>query len=355
MSRLICKLLFFVPVLIFMFAMSYKIDLGSYYSDDDYSKQLADILLSGKMAIPKSKIELRLLQKHLVADIDHLDIVALGSSRTRQMRSSIFPGRSFLNNAVNQGSFEDYLAITELYYRYDKWPTKVILGLDPWVLNRNNSSTEWQDVVQEYNAMAERLGFELSLSKWVNIQRLKMRRYYMLLSPAYFQQSFKYAMLGITYFGAPPKAIESIDSVSDIVFFTDGSSESVKKYNRSTSEVHEAAISYANMIPIPFMEQFNKVDNVRVQQLGKFVDYYRARNIEVVFFLPPFHPATYEIWSNNGKNKIIQLVEEKYREIALERSIEVVGSFNPKLCGVDETDFYDGAHPKESGIIKIFQ
>lgn len=72
----------------------------------------------------------------------------------------------------------------------------------------------------------------------------------------------------------------------------------------------------------------------------------------MVFFLPPYHPYVYETLSTSDKYKIINAVEEYFRELAAKRNIAVYGSYDPKSLACIDSDFLDGMHLRRREIYK---
>jgi hypothetical protein len=48
-------------------------------------------------------------------------------------------------------------------------------------------------------------------------------------------------------------------------------------------------------------------------------------------------------------------IETRLWECAQRLAVPVVGSYDPAIVGVDERDFYDGDHLRESGLAHLFQ
>ena len=46
-------------------------------------------------------------------------------------------------------------------------------------------------------------------------------------------------------------------------------------------------------------------------------------------------------------------VEKKFRNLALQNSIKVIGSYNPRNSGCKEIEFHDFMHPMETCMKKI--
>src|ERR1700682_299289 len=55
-----------------------------------------------------------------------------GTSRSSELTTRMFPGRSFFNQALPGGSILDYIAMYGLFKQYGVTPRTVLISLDPW-------------------------------------------------------------------------------------------------------------------------------------------------------------------------------------------------------------------------------
>jgi hypothetical protein len=173
-----------------------------------------------------------------------------------------------------------------------------------------------------------------------------------LVSLPYFRQSITQLISGKAKF--QPQATENKDIPSG-GRLSDGSEVYDQKFrNQSIVEVEVSAIVYATSHPVYSLGKFTDIDDEYTSQLIEFVKYLQTKNTRVYFYLPPYHPTTYQILSSSDSYGIIIEVESTFRAIAENLGITVIGSYNPEksLCMAD--DFYDGMHPKESAVLKSF-
>ena len=75
--------------------------------------------------------------------------------------------------------------------------------------------------------------------------------------------------------------------------------------------------------------------------------------VEVVLFIPPYHPETFNILKKRPDTAIILETQKSFKAIANKYGIKFVGSNDPKEYGLYENDFYDGMHPKNKAINQI--
>lgn len=102
------------------------------------------------------------------------------------------------------------------------------------------------------------------------------------------------------------------------------------------------------------MENFDSLSILYCDLLEKLVGYLQNRKVEVVFYLPPYHPYVYNYIETSEKYQIVLEVENYLRNLALEKGIEVYGSYDPDLLGCTEKDFLDGMHMRRVDISKAW-
>ncbi|MDR3564212.1 MAG: hypothetical protein P4N59_22635 [Negativicutes bacterium] len=138
--------------------------------DAKYAKDIADILLREKNAANVANYDDRRFQRYFIQNNKAgKDIIVFGSSRSLQIDNSIFPGHSFFNHSVFGASLEDHIAIYQLYREQNRLPRTIIIGVDPWILNRTNNQTRWLPLKNEYQDGIRALG----LSNYNLIEDLK--------------------------------------------------------------------------------------------------------------------------------------------------------------------------------------
>ncbi len=333
-------------------ATNYCVDPAQLFSDGNYEQGVADILLSGNNVANVSNYDERLLQKAYVNNLKRRnDVIVLGSSRSMQLRSHLFPGMSFFNHGVSGASIEDYLAIYELYEQREFVPSIVVLGLDPWILNQYSRQNRWKSLRWEYFSITHRLNINPDIINSDNESKKLME----LISLPYLKESIRkflfYKNQG-KYF--PTSNYNLADSN---VILRDGSYLYNRKYRTKTpEEVKASAISYVSGNSIYSLNNFKCLDKKALISLEKFVEYLQDNNIKVIFFLPPYHPYVYKFMSKSEKYRIILETENYFRKLANNKGITILGSYNPNdPCCCRPDDFLDGMHPKKSCLNNVLR
>lgn len=335
--------IFSALILSFLVSVNYWGD-GAKIFHPDYENKIADIIFKNQNATNISNYDERILQKELINRLHtNPDVLILGSSRTMLINSTFFDNKKLINNSVSGASIEDLIAIYQIYVEKNILPKKIIVGIDPWLLNDNNGQTRWKSLEKEYLSFSNE-----KKERNKSILDYKMKQ---LFSFSYFQASFK--------------------NLPNVI---GGKSEPItsnEKYNQTTTKLVDASLSYGkqyrevsneqvnnkakNYISgnIYSIEGFNSLSPKILQEFEQLCLSILENNIELSFFLSPYHPIVYEKVVQNYS--IVLDVENQVVKFAEEKGIKYFGSFSPQKAGVNTTEFYDGMHCKEHAVKEIMK
>jgi len=341
---LIKSVLVLLPTLLFVATINYFGDAANLFSAG-YEQKIAQGLKSGYNVTNVSNYDERLLQKEMIDTKTCPQVVVIGSSRTMLINSDYFKNKTFLNNSVSGASLQDLLAIYELYEKNGCAPEHIILGLDPWTLNDNNSQSRWMTLEPEYNIIADRLNNKKESVHSSNPQS----KYIQLVSPSYFQAS-------IRNLNKNNELLLTKNKInSTFTRLVDGSICYDEKYRNSSPAKIDALVSDYMNGELYSIEKFNEISPKLSQLLEKFIVVLHEKKIKVSVLLLPYHPKVYKFISTNNKYKQVLRTEDFYHSLALKYNIEITGSFNPSVLKLDETAFYDGMHSKQKGVEKLMK
>lgn len=336
---------FLLPILILVTSVNYFGDAARLFSKN-YENKIAEILASGKLVTNISNYDERVLQKEIITKNNlNPDILVLGSSRTLLIEQSFLSTHSTMyNSSVSGASIEDLIAIFQMYKEQNIIPTKVIIGIDPWFFNENNEQKRWESVEEYYYSF---IGGEQKKGK-----KDKFKKYKELFSLSYFQSSLK--------------EIPNVLSGKSMPISTDS------KENETTTKLLDGAIKYGNEHRLASAASIqSKVNwyknNQPMYSLGKdeelspnllrlftlLVEDIKKQNIDIVFFLAPYHPEAYEVIEVDYPS--VLAAEAFIKKYAIQESLPLIGSFNPKNFDLDKHFFYDGMHCNEAGVKKILE
>tara|TARA_B110000305_G_scaffold122186_1_gene136879 strand:- start:362 stop:907 length:546 start_codon:yes stop_codon:yes gene_type:complete len=88
------------------------------------------------------------------------------------------------------------------------------------------------------------------------------------------------------------------------------------------------------------------------ENLILLINYLKNINVKVTLVLPPYHPDLYQMMILD--KPIFVDVENKFRKISQQHNIEIIGSYDGSVVGCKRGEFYDGMHPKEACMSKLF-
>jgi len=316
-----------------------------------YEEGVAAILNRGKNVANLGNYDERIVQKVYVNKLKaSSQIVAIGSSRTMEIRSSFFTGKTFFNNSVSGATLEDIIAICQLYLNKNLKPEKIIIGLDPWVLNMNNQQTRWRSLENEYHSAP----FISSNSNSCFGSQNNLAKYKELISAAYLSASINKLIMKIhnkeiKYFETEDKSGKTAIKLADGSLVND---EKTRKLH--TDEIRKHATDYAATNPIYSLGGFNELSRDHINKFESLINHLQNQGIEVMLFLPPYHPLVYKKISNDSKYKMLLEAESYFVKSARNKNIKLIGSYNPFNLNCRDDDFFDGMHPKESLLLTIF-
>lgn len=340
MRQLIYKIILLsIPLFLLLTGINYFGDAAKVFTSN-YEKKMVEVILNNKHVTNIQNYDERIFQKELIQKIKvQPEIVIIGSSRTMLINSAFFPGQSLLNSSVSGAGLKDITAIYQIYKSNNKIPEKIIIGIDPWLLNENNNESRWLSISSYYNQFHQKKEIPLNLNKNIN----------QLFSLSYFQFSLKSIYEDFSKNTDPIPTNESLNKTNTKL--TDGSLVYGKKYKNVTSEEIEIRIqSYLND-KLYKIDDFNMISESSWNKFLKLLNDMKNNDIEVELFLSPYAPLVYnEILDNYP---MVIKTEDKIRNLATAMNIQLYGSFNPLELNMDNSYFYDGMHCNEKGIKKV--
>ena len=335
-------------VLLFVILVNIIIDPANIISGIEV--KIAEYISEGYNVTNVQNIEERLLQKNIIQNLLYSpSIIILGSSRIMQIGKKYY-GNSCFNNGVSGASIEDLLAIYQLYIEngHANSIEKVVIGIDPWLFNKNNGQNRWESLSNEYYTFIEKdVPF---------VNRIPLYKYSQLVSPSYFQTS----VVNIPKFIIRLRNKENIMPTYEYnnISFTrlsDGTIEYDLKYRSKTTVDIENEIKNYTSGEIYSLENYFELSNDIINDFNLFINKINENGAEVEFLLMPYPVAVYKYLLSNEKYKIISSVEEYISFFAKENNINIHGSYNPELFNLNTDDFYDGMHLNDNGIRKILK
>jgi len=336
-------ILFTVSILLIVTSVNYYGDAGDIFHKGKVA-QIAKYLVEGYNVANVDNIDERDLQRNIIKlSKINPSVIVLGSSRIMLIHSDYFKTNSFMNHGVSGASIEDMIAIYQLYKIKGLLPQKILIGVDPWIFNKNNGQSRWNTLAVEYESF---------FSSKTSVKNLftPFDKYYQLFSPSYFQSSIKILIKQVLNRKQKlplPTKLKVNDGGTRL---SDGSISYNLEYRNVTIQDIDKKAKYHISGNIYALERYTSFDEKYLHLFNMFVDEILSNNIEVEFILMPYHPLVYDFLVSKKDYKIVIDFEKYIKDYAGLKNIPVTGSLNPHLYNLNSFHFYDGMHLNEKGV-----
>jgi hypothetical protein len=346
--RFFRKAALFLPIVLVLPAVNYFVDPGNVFSHGKEESAIAAEMAAGRNVANFDQFDARLLNRAFVSQVRYRpDVIVLGTSRTLNFHSDLFPGKRLLNSGVFSGTLADLLGLYEHVRQRKLRPSLVVLGIDPWMLNADAYDARTVGLKDMIDSMQARLGVHIYKPPTI-VQREKLQT---LFSPGYFQEAILDVMTGRK---RAKWYVTNQPINAEYTRLPDGSfTYSAAERSSDSAAVLKRAIKYVQP-PIFQIAENAPLSRENLLAIDKLVDLVRKDGSEVWLYLPPYHPYVYDHLARRPEYRIIDSGEAAVREMAGRKGIPVLGSFNPHRYGFVNTDFYDGHHVREAGVARIF-
>ncbi|MFA6548414.1 MAG: hypothetical protein WCT39_00585 [Candidatus Margulisiibacteriota bacterium] len=248
------------------------------------------------------------------------------------------------------------MAIYWMYRKKGLIPAVVILGLDPWLLNKNNGQVRYESIAREYNEIT---GYILGQNNGKNeVPFFLPAKYFELISPSYFQSSFWFWLKGLNEKKPEQGRFYPTSKImgNEDIKLADGSiSYGLKQRSVNASELRLSAMRFANANSVYSIDNFTRLDPRLEDKFDKFINLMLKDKVKVIFFLPSYHPAAYPILIGSDKYRIIVDVQSYFEKYANCKKIKILGSYSARDCSLSGADFYDAMHIKKKAINMMFK
>lgn len=342
------KCLLFTPIYLIVVFLNYYVDPENFFSavkNFEAEKKTAQLLLEGHTEVIRLVAysgDPRLVQKIYIKSLgEGKDVVVFGSSRSWQIVSrDICPGMRFFNNSIPGGRLEDFMAIYNIYREENKIPKVIIFELNHEHLCSGDGklfSVNMQyPLKNEYQTMLKLLGFNIGHDNFLNIVKYEALK--TLFSPRYLQLSLLFLL--------------------NKFFFYKKKSSSVVNELGAISGVNELRLVRLRALDFEKSLKNRGKERFCSDQIAKFeafVMFLLNDGVRVIFFLPPYHPEVYKSLDKLLYGEAVFSAQAFFLDFAKKHKIELFGSCDSASCGLDEADFTDGYHLRETSTRKIFK
>lgn len=348
MKKLICKCLFFLPLIFVLGLIEYS--AANFSPFNKVENAISRAMLNGKNVAFSPDFDDRMVQKLYIKAIQNKnDIAVIGSSRSMKIDAGLFKNKAFFNNSVTGADIEDYIGIYQIYRSRNLAPRAIILGLDPWIVDKRGTSFRWLSLGKEFNQLTG--SFPISGNPLVlfwyygeKFQELYSLRY------------FQYSVMKILKNIVSSIYIHITDQNEDFfpVIHKDGSvAESLKIRSKSANDVAEEINSLSSKCTANLLN--GGLNKEKEYLFLNFLKILKNDKVSVIFWLAPIHPIMYSSMLTDPSCHWTIEAEIYFRKIAQDNNIKVIGSYNPNNYTLDGDDFFDSTHVKREAIEKIFK
>ena len=352
MFKLIAKLLLFVPLLAGMMFVSYRVDPSGLFWGAGFERMASEYMLDGLYIDGYERLDGRALNEVYAKNVPYApQVIVTGSSRSLMIDSTFFEGYTFYNAANVGADRYDLMTSYYIFAKENKEPEIFIMGLDRWLFNDGDENIDKRSNKElYYEFIGEELGFENTSYEKPD----KYEKYKALIDPSYFQGSVDYYFKDKSADVQPePVPLEDIYNRNEVIKTPDGSIIYDKKFREhSKEEVDTIAAIDSTYDPLRLVN-FDGVDKEYARIFEKFVDYLQNKGIKVVFYLPPYHMYMYNRILSDASFQGTLATEEYLQNLAEEKGIQLIGSYDPQIVGFDGADFYDAIHAKPEAIKEL--
>lgn len=340
-------------IIVFCALLVAVMGLTDWYVDSFYSVRLtyqdmAHIQLESGIAIAKEidgserKMKLACLEQ-----IEPVEQMILGSSRSMSLTQEDFPQKTFFNMAVSGGQgINDYLAAVYWITYYQKLPSEMLIEVSPSMFNENLKDTQylqWGDAADYMRS--ELAGRDAGKVKEVNLGIVWKD----VFSPSYFRANAEQLRHKRRVYAEP--AMQDIYDTY-YIFQKDGSwTYSVQAYEQYTQEmIAEETARIATVHDIYQCGEFYSISDERKEEFAQLMEFLGERGVTVSFYLPPYSPQMYAHIEEDETCDVIREAENYVLQYAKEKNLKVYGSYNPAESHIEMTDFFDPYHLRKECV-----
>lgn len=325
------------------------VDPARLFSSGEQELGAATALAERRYVVGAAHLDVRLMQRYLTVLIRRQPgVLILGSSRSWEIGSNIFPLSRTLNQSLPAADFDDMEGLLAMWRARKLLPKKVVMGIDPWMLNQARTTG--------LGYVKPSIAYDGDINTATSSKPLTWRSVKAMFSLQYFFDSFRAwrsrtgSADGITY-----RLADSDDSDHDVLRPDGTFKNRLSAFERPVAEVEFAAARHGRDKAFWGLENFSAIDQAALAKFDALLDLLQTNGTKVVIFLPPYYPAAYRTIQAHEKYRMVLVVESTVRSIAKKRGLTVVGSYDPVQANCSNAEFFDHHHPHPSCVKRAFR
>ncbi|WP_299615513.1 hypothetical protein [Pelagibius sp.] len=291
----------------------------------------------------------RLINRAFIDSLDQApETVILGSSRVQPFSPAEAGWQRSLSLAVEGGDLGDLLYIYGLLRDRALIPARTVITVDPYIfapdshlLTRNGKHASLQRIVGLLETdCIEDFGSQIPLSWLAEVLTLD----YVLESLGKLGEGSSDQVR----FGPDPELRSPgfIKRPDGSVLF----SREIR--TRSAAYVDDYAATVLDH-PVGRGLAFTSLDPCKTAVFQAFLDLLQHDGTTVILAMLPYHPTAFRLLESD--RAVLAQVDGFVRQLAAQRSLAVLGAFDPGQSDCGQTDFLDMHHPKQPCIERILE
>ena len=315
------------------------IGLASKKASDGHEMTTAKELSDADYVYFSNLNERKFTEARLFYPLKETRAIVMGSSRIMQVGSDLV-GSPSLNLSVSGASVEDYIAYVGESVAKLK-PLDIYLGADPWLFNQLSGQDRWKTSPALF-------------LKWSEIIRNGE-------APGDHNAPNSESILGNPLQATLLGSLYQFVNIRGSLIARDGLQGAVAKKSYDGRHIYDekyASLSTESIKKrldgtLDYSMKYFEYDLISYDRYAALVVWLKNYGFTVSLVLSPYHPEVYDRMKSD--RPIFLEVETKFRRLGEEFGINVLGSYDPSKVGCNANDFYDGMHPKEGCMAKVFQ
>ena len=362
-GKILSRCVLLVPILIFMVGFSYTVDRSGLFQGALAPRRIVDLMLQGYDVTNFEQMNEREVVQLFAQDVPETpEVIGIGSSRVLQFTRELVGSDSFFNMGVTGADVRDNMTSYYKMVSYGKAPKVLLWSVDPWVFYGDEAAFDARADEELYNEfLTNVLGVETDYEEPDQVELWKA-----LAEPAYFQGNVDYYLKNrgqatVTDDEGNPIEFNPVEGDPYNQTTTIKRSDGSVLYDIGFRTLNEDQIRALAAEACPtfnsvHMEGFDSLTPTQTEAFDRFLQYARSQGTTVILVLSPWHPYLYDYLLNESElHQGFFQVEPYLRNYCLENNIPLYGSYDPSCIeGLEELDFFDGLHCKDSGIAKFF-
>jgi hypothetical protein len=310
-------------------------------------REIARVLASGGMVTEAWNYDDRAIEKFLAPlRSERPEVLMLGSSRMTPMPASAFPGKRFVNAAVQAAMLDDMAGVYGLYDVPGRRPNRVVLNVDPWTESYGRADG-WGALADERGTVLRRAAIPVSPKR--DRLALLATQWRTVATPEY----FRLAVFSLRHHGVRGIEWRVTDRMQNFekTKLPDGT---IVWKETSPEQAAAAAHDFATS-GLARDDRFRDLAHRapgRADAIERFVRYLSSEGVNVTVLLVPFPPEVYHA-ALRLPGRTMADVERDLRATAARAGAQVVGSYDPRAAGVTMTDFFDEDHLRPEALARL--